>query len=118
MSQIHFDKEYIRGEFTYIATDDETGERIELDWSFGDFETFIYYMKAYIEKDFSKVMDGCDGISDVQLIGISFSAKNQDASTRIDMFEDWLRATTYFDLDKFNTNYEDKMKRIMAIIKE
>jgi len=118
LAQIQFDEKYIQGTFTYIATDDETGERIELDWSFGDFETFMYYMKAYNEKDFSKVMDGCHSISDVQLIGISFSAKNQDASTRINMFEGWLRATTYFDLDKFNSKYEDKMKRIMAIINE
>lgn len=118
MTQINFNKEYIRGTFTYVATNDETGEGVELDWSFGDFETFMYYMEAYINRDFTKVMDGFEGLSNVQLEGISFSAKNADASTRIDMFDDWLRATTYFDLDKFNGINEEKFKRIMAIIKE
>lgn len=118
MAQINFPKEYIKGTFTYSAYDEDRQETIELDWDFGDFETFMYYMEAYINKDFAKVMDGCHGISDVELKGISFSAKDQDASTRVDMFDGWLRATTCFDLDKFDSNYEDKLKRIMAIIRE
>jgi len=118
MTQIIFPKEYIKGTFTYTALAEDEQETIELDWDFGDFETFMYYMDTYINKDFTKVMDGCHGITDIELKGISFSAKDQDASTRIDMFEGWLRATTHFDLDKFNDINEDKMKRIMAIIKE
>lgn len=118
MTQINFSKESISGRFTYTAVDDESGDTIELDWDFSDFETFMYYMGAYVKGDFTKVMDGCNGISDVELVGISFFAKNQDATTRIDMFEGWLRATSIFDLDKFSGVYEDKMKRIMDIIKE
>jgi len=118
MVRIIFPKEYIKGTFTYSAYDEDEQDTVELDWAFGDFDTFMYYMEAYINKDFNKVMDGCNSLSDVELKGISFSAKDQDASTRIDMFEGWLRATTHFDLDKFNGVNEDKMKRIMAIIKE
>lgn len=118
MAQIIFPKEHIKGTFTYTAYAKDEQDTVELDWDFGDFETFMYYMEAYINKDFTKVMDGYQGITDVELKSISFSAKDQDASARIDMFDDWLRATTCFDLDKFGSEYEDKIKRIMAIIKE
>lgn len=118
MAQINFKKDRFRGRFTYSAHDIYEHSDIELDWDFGTFSDFIYYMKAYIEKDYDKLMDGCDGLEEIDLIGITFNAREGSESFSIDMFDGWERATMIFDEGKFGDINLDKLKRIKDIINE
>lgn len=118
MAQINFKKDRFRGRFTYSAYDSDENDGIELDWDFGTFSDFMYYMKAYIEKDYNKLMDGCEYLENIDLIGITFNAKDGSESFSVDMFDGWQRATMIFDESKFGDINLNKLKRIKDIINE
>ena len=118
MAEITFEKDSFRGRFTYSAYAIDEDEYMEIDWDFGTFSDFMYYMKAYVEQDYEKLMDGCKGLKDIELKGISFMARQGTEGFSIDMFENWGRATMMFNESKFGDINLDKLKRIKDIINE